>query len=185
MLRSLVGSEMCIRDRLNAEVMKRVEKLVLSKQEFSHGIPFWGHRLLGDDEVKKLNTDTDKAKEFLESLQAYKTPGQLKNFRYSAEEIKACEPVFETVRGVAELKAFADTLSEYTSYLNSAESVLPEDHPWRTKGHDAKKKLRDQMMLPENRKGSCGTRPTRWRYSCRSSVLMSRPSISSEPSWNS
>lgn len=138
--------------QLNAEVMKRVEKLVLSKQEFSHGIPFWGHRLLGDDEVKKLNTDTDKAKEFLESLQAYKTPGQLKNFRYSAEEIKACEPVFETVRGVAELKAFADTLSEYTSYLNSAESVLPEDHPWRTKCHDAKKKLRDQMMLPENRK---------------------------------
>ena len=137
--------------RLNAEVLNRVEKLVLSRQEFANGVPFWGHHLLADDEITKLSADVDKAKDFLESLQAYKTPGQLKNFRYSVEEVKALEPVFQSVREVAELKAFADTLSEYTSYLTSAESILPENHAWRTKCQAAKKKLRDDVLKPANR----------------------------------
>lgn len=138
--------------QLNAEVLKRVEKLVLSKQEFGHGIPFWGHRLLGDDEITKLSKDIDKAKEFLESLQAYKTPGQLKNFRYSKNEVEAQAPIFTTVQEVSDLKAFADTLAEYTAYLTSAESVLPEGHEWRVKCHDAKKQLRSEVMKPANRK---------------------------------
>lgn len=138
--------------QLNAEVLKRVEKLVVSKQEFGHGIPFWGHRLLADDEVTKLTSDIDKTKEFLESLQAYKTPGQLKNFRYSKEEVEALAPVFQSVREVAELKTFADTLAELTSYLTTAESILPEDNAWRIKCQDAKKKLRDDVVKTANRK---------------------------------
>lgn len=137
--------------RLNAEVMKRVEKLVLSKQEFSHGIPFWGQRLLPDGEIARLVADIEKAKEFLESLQAYKTPGQIKNFRYSAEEVKAFEPVFATLREVAGLKAFADELSEYTAYLTSAEAALPDAHPWSARCKEAKRKLRDDVMDPANR----------------------------------
>jgi hypothetical protein len=137
--------------QLNAEVLKRVEKLVMSKQEFGHGIPFWGHRLLPDDEITSLVKDIDKAKEFLESLQAYKTPGQIKNFRYSVEEVKALEPVFGSLKEVAELKAFADTLSDYTAYLTSAESVLPDTNPWRAKCLDAKRQLRLDVMAPANR----------------------------------
>lgn len=137
--------------QLNAEILRRVEKLVLSKQEFGNGIPFWGHRLLGDDEVTKLSGDVDKTKEFLESLQAYNTPGKLKNFRYSAEEVKTLDPLFQSLKEVGELKAFADTLAEYTSYLTSAESILPDDHPWRSKCQEAKKKLRDGVLKPTNR----------------------------------
>lgn len=138
--------------KLNVEVIKQVEKLVLSKQEFGHGIPFWGHRLLADDEITALAANIDKAKDFLESLQAYKTPGQLKNFRYSSDDVKALEPVFESVKEMAELKAFANTLSEYTAYLTTAESILPEGHPWRVECHLAKKKLRDEVVAPANRK---------------------------------
>jgi hypothetical protein len=137
---------------LYGEVIKRVEKLVLSKQEFGHGIPFWGHRLLANEEITKLAKDIDVAKEFLESLQAYKTPGQLKNFRYSKEEVEAQGPVFDSVREVSELKAFADTLAEYTGYLTSAESILPDGHQWRNKCQEAKKQLRDGVLKPANRK---------------------------------
>jgi hypothetical protein len=136
---------------LNSEVLKRVEKLVLSKQEFGHGIPFWGQRLLPDDEIARLVADIDKAKEFLESLQAYKTPGQIKNFRYTVEDVKALEPVFGSLKEVGELKAFADTLSDYTAYLTSAESILPESHPWRAKCLEAKRQLRADVMTPANR----------------------------------
>jgi hypothetical protein len=137
--------------QLYSEVVKRVEKLVLSKQEFGHGIPFWGQRLLPDDDIVGLVKDIDMAKDFLESLQAYKTPGQIKNFRYSLDEVKALEPVLASVRQVTELKVFADTLSEYTAYLTSAESILPDSHPWRMKCQDAKKQLRIDVLAPANR----------------------------------
>ena len=137
--------------QLNAEVLTRVEKLVLSRQEFGNGLPFWGQHLLAPEEITRLSADVDKAKEFLESLQAYKTPGTLKNFRYSVEDVKALAPVFQSVRDVAELKAFADTLSEYTAYLTSAESILPEQHPWRAKCQTAKKKLREEALVAANR----------------------------------
>jgi energy-coupling factor transporter ATP-binding protein EcfA2 len=138
--------------KLNVEVIKQVEALVTSKQEFGHGIPFWGHRLLADDEITALAASIDKAKDFLESLQAYKTPGQLKNFRYSSDEVKALEPVFESVKVMGELKGFANTLSEYTAYLTTAESILPETHAWRAGCQAAKKKLRDDVVVPANRK---------------------------------
>ena len=137
--------------QLNAEIQRRIEKLVLSKQEFGNGIPFWGHRLLADEEVLQLSGNVDRTKEFFESLQAYNTPGKLKNFRYSAEEVKALEPVLQTVKEAANLKTFADTLAEYTSYLTSAESILPEGHAWRLKCQDAKKKLRGEALNPANR----------------------------------
>lgn len=137
--------------QLNAEVLTRVEKLVLSRQEFGNGLPFWGQHLLAPEEIARLSADVDKAKEFLESLQAYKTPGTLKNFRYSVEDVRALAPVFQSVRDVAELKAFADTLSEYTGYLTSAESILPEQHPWRAKCQTAKKKLREEALVAANR----------------------------------
>ncbi|MGB0155503.1 MAG: DUF6079 family protein [Verrucomicrobiales bacterium] len=143
--------------QLGAEVLKRVESLVLSKQEFGHGIPFWGAKLLEDGEITKLAGDIDKAKDFLESLQAYKTPGQLKNFRYSKEEVEALDPVFQSVLEVAKLKKFADELSEYTAYLTSAESILPEDHSWRQKCQQTKATLKADVLKPANR-GSEGFR---------------------------
>lgn len=138
--------------QLNAEIIKRIERLVLSKQEFGHGIPFWGHRLLSEEEIAKLTKDIDATKEFLESLQAYKTPGQLKNFRYSTDEVNSLAPAFATVDEISELKTFADALSDYTAYLNSAESILPEHTPWRAKCQEVKKRLREDVVLPENRK---------------------------------
>jgi hypothetical protein len=136
---------------LATEVIKRVERLVLSRQEFGHGIPFWGHRLLADDEITALVGEIDKAKEFLETLQAYKTPGQLKNFRYSKEEVDALAPIFKRVEEVADLKEFANLLGQFTTYLTSAESILPEAHPWREKCREAKHKLRQDAVKPANR----------------------------------
>jgi hypothetical protein len=137
--------------QLAVEVSKRLDRLVMSKQEFASGLPFWGHQLLTADEITRLATDVDNAKEFLESLQNYKTPGTFKNFRYSAEEIKALEPAFNSLKEVGELKTFADTLAQFTSYLTTAESILPEAHPWREKCQEAKKKLREEVLKSANR----------------------------------
>jgi hypothetical protein len=146
--------------QLAVDVSRRLEKLVMSKQEFASGLPFWGHQLLSTDEVARLASDVDTAKDFLESLQNYKTPGTFKNFRYSAEEIKALEPVFNSLKEVGELKTFADTLTQFTSYLTTAESILPEGHPWREKCQDSKKKLREEVLKASNRESETFRRKT-------------------------
>lgn len=130
---------------LNQEVIRRVDSLVISREQFGHGIPFWGKGLLSPEEIEKLVDDIDQAKEFLESLQAYKTPGQLKNFRYSSDDIKNIAPIFESLKRIASLKEFADTLSDYTAYLTNAESQLPDSHPWRDQCQKVRQEMRNEI----------------------------------------
>ena len=61
-----------------------VERLVLAQQSLQTGLFFWGRSLLAEDEAQKLRAKLAGTKSFLESLQAYDSPGKLKNFRYDA-----------------------------------------------------------------------------------------------------
>lgn len=137
--------------KLNIELNKRVETLVLARQEFSNGIPFWGMRLLGESEIADLATQIDATKDFLESLQAFNTPGKLKNFKYSADDINKHKPGIALLESVDQLKQFADSLADYTSYLSSAEGILPEGNEWREKSRAFKENIRADVLKPENR----------------------------------
>lgn len=128
-----------------------VEKLVLVRQEFSNGIPFWGTRLMNDKEIAATSTRIDEAKQFLESLQAFNTPAKLKNFKYTTEEVEAHRPALDRLEEVESLKAFADALSEYTIYLSNAQSILPEEHPWVAQCKALKSEVIADAQKPENR----------------------------------
>jgi hypothetical protein len=80
--------------QLHKVINERVEKLVRANQQLASGIPFWGQNLFTEPETEKLSALLTKAKEFLESLQAYNTPGKLKNFKYDATDIKAYQATF-------------------------------------------------------------------------------------------
>jgi hypothetical protein len=138
--------------QLGAKVNQLVEKLVLSRQEFGNGIPFWGTRLLKEDEIASISSQMDATKQFLESLQAFNTPAKLKNFKYSAEEVASHRPAFEQLAEIDALKTFADALSEYTIYLSNAQSVLAEDNPWVNKCKTLKQSLIAKAQEPENRR---------------------------------
>lgn len=137
--------------QLGTELNKEVEKLVLMRQEFGGGIPFWGTKLLKDDEITEAAAKIDSAKQFLESLQAFNTPAKLKNFKYSQEEIEAHRPALERAKEIEALKAFADSISDYTSYLSNAQSVLAEGHPWCDKSKALKAEVCEAVLKPENR----------------------------------
>jgi len=67
--------------QLRQEAAKTVEKLVLTQRLVQTGLPLWERKLLPEDEAQKLLSRLDQTKSFLESLQAYSTPGRLKNLR--------------------------------------------------------------------------------------------------------
>ena len=67
---------------LQKGVAQIVERLVMAQRAVQTGIPFWGKSLIDEDETKGLTSGLEHTKSFLESLQAYNSPGRLKNFRH-------------------------------------------------------------------------------------------------------
>lgn len=111
-------------------ISKTVEKLVLTLQQMQSGITFWGRSLLGEDEAKKIRLRLEDTKAFLESLQAYSTPGKLKNFHYDTQEVNRQQAGLQTLAEVESLQELVSDLGTTASYLSTAEAVLPTDHEW-------------------------------------------------------
>jgi Asp-tRNA(Asn)/Glu-tRNA(Gln) amidotransferase C subunit len=137
--------------QLHKVINERVEKLVRANQQLASGIPFWGQNLFTEPETEKLSALLAKAKEFLESLQAYNTPGKLKNFKYDAADIKGYQATFTRLKEVEDLQVFCGELAQFTQYLSAAEAVLPEDHAWVTESKQKRGDLLTEIRKPAQR----------------------------------
>ncbi len=139
--------------QLHKVINERVEKLVRANQQLASGIPFWGQNLFTEPETEKLSALLAKAKEFLESLQAYNTPGKLKNFKYDAADIKGYQATFTRLKEVEDLQVFCGELAQFTQYLSAAEAVLPEDHTWVTESKQKRAELLAEIRKPKSGTG--------------------------------
>ena len=86
--------------------------------------------LLAGTDLASQASGLDEAKGFLESLQAYSSPGKLKNFRYSAPEVLAHEKAVKALDELDALREFIMDHSPTASWLSTAEAVLPAEHDW-------------------------------------------------------
>jgi len=116
--------------QLQQAITQTVEKLVLIQQNLQSGMPFWGRNLLAEEEAQKLRTRLDDTKAFLESMQAYSSPGKLKNFRYDAGEVSGHRDGLKALNEVESLQELVTDLGPTASYLSTAEAVLPAEHKW-------------------------------------------------------
>lgn len=114
--------------QLQKVVIDAVNELVLVQQSVQTGLFFWGHSLLAEDEAQKLRTRLDGTKAFLESLQAFNSPGKLKNFRYDASEVTAHRDGLSSLAEIKSLEDLVVDLGATASYLSTAEAVLPTGH---------------------------------------------------------
>jgi hypothetical protein len=137
--------------QLHKVINDRVEKLVRLRQQVLSGIPFWGQNLYSDSEIEKLSATMAQVKEFLESLQAYNTPGKLKNFKYDAEEIKGFEATFNRLKEVEELQSFSNDHANLTQYLSAAEAVLPDSSLWVAECREERNRVLSEIRKPEQR----------------------------------
>ena len=116
--------------QLQKAITQTVENLVLIRQNLQSGIPFWGQRLLTDAGQEILNAKLEKTKSFLESMQAYSTPGKLKNFRYDAGEVIGHNDGLKALNEVEALQELVADLNPTASYLSTAEAILQPEHDW-------------------------------------------------------
>jgi hypothetical protein len=121
-------------------------------QEFpDHGLLFWGRNLLAEEEAQKLRTRLDETKTFLESLQAYTSPGKLKNFRYDTQEVTSHRDGLNSLAEIESLQELVVDLSSTASFLSTAEAVLPPEDAWVAKMKTTRDEVLTQFGNPDKR----------------------------------
>ena len=116
--------------QMQRAVNESVEKLLRAGQHLRDGLVFWGRTLLSEDESAELRRQLDETKTFLESLQAYNTPGKLKNFRQEAAQVAAYQAGFQGLVEVQSLAGLCADLGVLASYLSTAEAGLTAEQDW-------------------------------------------------------
>lgn len=137
--------------QLQKGVAQVVEKLVIAQQSLQNGILFWDHNLHAEDVAQKLRTLLDQTKTFLESLQAYSSPGKLKNFRCDIKEISKHSIGIKALNELQSLQEMVTDLGSTASYLSTAEAVLPSGHEWIEKVKTARGDVLAKISDPGKR----------------------------------
>jgi hypothetical protein len=132
-------------------VTETLNRLVLAQQGIQQGLFFWSRSLLGENEVQKVRSCLDETKTFLESLQAYTSPGKLKNFRYNAQEVNGHREGLKARREIEALQELVADLGATASYLSTAEAVLPSGHEWINNVKSAREEVLGQIVDPAKR----------------------------------
>ena len=116
--------------RLKEKITETINKLVSVQHKLNEGFVFWRISPLDETEKSQFTAKLDEAKTFLEALQAYTTPGKLKNFKFSESEVIAKSDAMDALASIISLESLIAEFSPIVGYLTNAELLLPEDHPW-------------------------------------------------------
>jgi hypothetical protein len=118
---------------LQHSVSNVVERIVMSQQFIREGFSFWGLDILNVTGAGAQAEVLNISKEFFESLQAYSSPGKLKNFRYSADDVLEHRNAIQIADELDALREFVMEHGSQASWLTTAEAVLPAEHEWTGK----------------------------------------------------
>jgi hypothetical protein len=122
-----------------------VTRLVTTQQQIRDGFPFWGRRLLDEATAEALRGRMETTKTFLESLQPYTTSGKLKNFRMDARAVKAYDDGLRALADIEDYRQLVAEVGNMAGYLSTAETVLPDEHPWVAEVKDVQATIRQQI----------------------------------------
>lgn len=115
---------------LQQAVATYVGRLVMAQQHVRQGFSLWGYDLFTGTDLAHQASRMEAAKSFLESLQAFNSPGRLKNFKYSMEEVNAHQLAIKALEHIDTLNKLIQDLNPTISWLSHAEGVLHDEHPW-------------------------------------------------------
>ena len=130
---------------------KLLERLVLSQQQLQQGLSLWARSLSDEGRAETLRAQLDQTKSFLESLQAYSSPGKLKNLRYDTPEIAGQQKGLAALSEVESLSELVREFSVDASYLSTAEAGLPQEHDWVVRMNATRKEILDDISDPSKR----------------------------------
>jgi hypothetical protein len=132
--------------QLQATAARLVERVVTALHALRSGITLWGANLLSGEASAEFRAELEKARVFLESLQAYTSPGKLKNFRHDAASVRAHGAGLKALQEVEALQQVARELGPVASYIATATAVLPQDDPWAVRADQMRGEVLGQAL---------------------------------------
>ncbi len=136
--------------QLQGKVAELVNKVVIAQSNFSEFV-IWGKPILSENEQADLRRRLASHKAFLESLQAFNTPGKLKNFPFDSAAVTVQKAGISLVREVDELAALVRQIGPLAAYLGKAEAVLDSAHPWAVEVTEKRGALFAKLSSPKHR----------------------------------
>ncbi len=137
--------------QVQTEVAKLVDRVVIAENKLRGGISLWGKSLLSEAETEDWRSGLNALKQFLESLQPFTTAGKLSGFPHSVEDIDKQRHNLTLVREVESLLDLSQELQPLTSYLGTAEAILPKDNPWVSRVEETRSDLLTKVGSPKHR----------------------------------
>lgn len=137
--------------QLRTRANELTERVVTVAQQVQTGLPCWGSELIPTEEREQQRRKLDDLKGFLEGLQAFNTPGKLKNFSKSLADVRAQTANLDLVKQIEELNRLVQELTPLTGYLATAAAVLPPQEQWRTQMETIRSAWRTKLMDPAAR----------------------------------
>jgi len=87
----------------------------------------------------------------LESLQAFNSPGKLKNYCYDAPEVSGHREGLRTLEEIEFLQELVSSLGTTTAYISTAEAILPAGHEWTGRMRVVREDILEQITEPAGR----------------------------------
>ncbi|GAB7386953.1 DUF6079 family protein [Bacillaceae bacterium] len=136
--------------QLRIKVEEALRLVVPLMNAMKDGIPTWEAPLLSEEEIKAAQQRLQRLNQFLQSLQIYKTPAHLKNFKYGLEEIAEQKSLWQEAKNFHRLRARASEVSQKASYFVHAVNHLPTNDPWVARVEKALEDLYHALKAGEN-----------------------------------
>jgi hypothetical protein len=136
---------------LRVRANELIEKVITVAQYHQTGLSCWGSELIPAEDREHQRQKLDDLKAFLEALQAFNTPGKLKNFSKSILEIQAQADNLALIKQLEDLNSLVQELTPLTGYLSTAAAVLPPQDSWRSQMDTVRNEWRQKLMEPATR----------------------------------
>lgn len=133
--------------KLQEAVTNRVANVVEAQHRLSQGLTFWGRPVLSEDDAESKLARLNEAKDFLEAVQRFNSPGKLKNFPFTTPDaVTERTSALGAAKEINDLAGATTRASELTNYLATAEAVLPEGDPTREAIQSSRKEVTQQVL---------------------------------------
>jgi Family of unknown function (DUF6079) len=107
--------------------------------------------LIPVEKREEYRRQLDELQDFLEKLQAFNTPGKLKNFSATVEEVKAHAANLKLLDDLEGTNGLVLELNPLASYLSTAQAVLPSGDSWSEECDKVRSQWQPQLLDPAKR----------------------------------
>ena len=122
------GKDAPVRE-LQSGVGQLIDRLVRAEHAVRGGVQFWGQTLIREEDAAHPVFNLERTKNFLESVQAFNTPGRLKNFTPDARDIRSHTAGIRALDEAESAQRLAMELAPAETYFAAAEAALGHSGP--------------------------------------------------------